>query len=120
MRSFGQRSPNLRAEDRARLRHIADALTSVGDFIEGRRREELDQNQMLVFALVHALQIVGEAATKVTAETRDRYPEIPWPTIIGMRHRLVHAYFDINLDILWTTAVEAAPAMLAQVKRVLE
>jgi len=75
---------------------------------------------MLVFALVHALQIVGEAATKVTGETRSRHPEVPWSTFIGMRHRLVHAYFDINLDILWTTAVEAAPRMLAQVKRILE
>jgi uncharacterized protein with HEPN domain len=65
---------------------------------------------MLVFALVHALQTAGEAAGKVSAETRDQSPEIPWASMIGMRHRLVHAYFDINLDILWTTASEAAPA----------
>jgi uncharacterized protein with HEPN domain len=110
----------LRPEDRVRLRHIADALNSAGDFVEGRPREDLDQDQMLVFALVHALQIVGDAATRITAETQSQHPEIPWSTIIGMRHRLVHAYFDINLDILWTTAVEAAPAMLAQVKRILE
>jgi uncharacterized protein with HEPN domain len=109
----------LRSEDLVRLRHIADALDLVRGFVEGRRREDLDRDQMLVFALVHALQIVGEAASKVTAETRGRHPEIPWPVVIGMRHRLVHAYFDINLDILWTTAIEAAPALLAQVKRVL-
>ena len=109
----------MRREDRVRLRHIADALDSVGRFMEGRRREDLDRDQMLVFALVHALQIVGEAASKVTAETRGRHPEIPWSMIIGMRHRLVHAYFDINLDILWTTAAEAAPALLAKVQRIL-
>jgi uncharacterized protein with HEPN domain len=75
---------------------------------------------MLAFALVHAPQIVGEAAGKVSAETRGRRPEVPWTTLIGMRHRLVHAYFDVNLDILWTTAVEAAPALLAQIAPLLE
>ncbi|HKN29245.1 MAG TPA: HepT-like ribonuclease domain-containing protein [Roseiarcus sp.] len=109
----------MRSEDRVRLRHIADALESVGRFVEGRRREDLDRDQMLVFALVHALQIVGEAAGKMAAETRGRHPDIPWSMIIGMRHRLVHAYFDINLDILGTTAAEAAPALLAQVQRIL-
>ena len=109
----------MRSEDRVRLRHIADVLESVGRFVEERRREDLDRDQMLVFALVHALQIVGEAAGKMTAETRGRHPDIPWSMIIGMRHRLVHAYFDINLDILWTTAAEAAPALLAQVQRIL-
>lgn len=75
---------------------------------------------MLAFALVHALQIVGEAASKVSAETRDRRPEVPWATMIGMRHRLVHAYFDINLDILWTTVEEAAPALLTQIEPFLD
>ena len=75
---------------------------------------------MLAFALVHALQIVGEAAGKVSAETRAQRPGVPWSTMIGMRHRLVHAYFDINLDILWTTAAEAAPALLAQIQPLLD
>ena len=70
---------------------------------------------MLAFALVHALQIAGEAAGRVSAETRNQHPEVPWASMIGMRHRLVHAYFDINLDILWTTVVEAAPALAAQI-----
>ena len=70
---------------------------------------------MLAFALVHALQIAGEAAGRVGAETRNQHPEVPWASMIGMRHRLVHAYFDINLDILWTTVVEAAPALAAQI-----
>jgi uncharacterized protein with HEPN domain len=74
---------------------------------------------MLVFALVHALQIVGEAASKVSVETRNTHSQVPWAIVIGMRHRLVHAYFDINLDLLWTTATEAAPALLAQIRPIL-
>jgi len=107
-------------DDRVRLRHIADALNSAMRFTHGRRREDLDGDEMLAFALVHALQIAGEAAARVSAETRAECPGIPWATMIGMRHRLVHAYFDINFDILWTTAVEAAPALLAQVQPLLD
>jgi uncharacterized protein with HEPN domain len=74
---------------------------------------------MLAFALVHAILIVGEAAGKVTAELRDQHPQVPWALITGMRNRLVHAYFDINHDILWTTATESVPELLAQVDRLL-
>jgi uncharacterized protein with HEPN domain len=103
-----------------RLKHIADALNAAIRFIHGRRREELDSDEMLTFALVHALQIVGEAASKLSIETRNLHPEVPWATIIGMRHRLVHAYSDINLDILWTTATAVAPDFLAKVKALLD
>jgi uncharacterized protein with HEPN domain len=107
-------------DDRIRLHHIADALESTIRFVQGRRREDLHNDQMLVFALVHALQIVGEAANKMSTEARDEQPQIPWAIIVGMRHRLVHAYFDIDLDILGTTATEAAPALLAQIKPILD
>jgi uncharacterized protein with HEPN domain len=105
----------MKPTDRVRLRHIIDALASMIRFTEGRRREDLDKDEMLTFALVYAVQIVGEAANRVSVEFRDRHPEVPWTIIIGMRHRLVHAYSDINYDILWATVTEAAPELLAQV-----
>ena len=58
---------------------------------------------MLVLSLVKEVEIVGEAAYKVSAATRGSLPSIPWADVIGMRHRLIHAYFDINLDVLWQT-----------------
>jgi uncharacterized protein with HEPN domain len=105
--------------DRNRLRHIVDALSSTIRFTEGRKREDLDNDEMLTFALVYAVQIVGEAANRVSVEFRDQRPEVPWALIVGMRHRLVHGYADINLDILWTTATEAAPELLGRVKSLL-
>jgi uncharacterized protein with HEPN domain len=105
--------------DRVRLRHVVDALTSAIRFTEGRHREDLEKDEMLTFALVYAVQIVGEAVSKISVEFRDRYPEIPWAIIISMRHRLVHAYSDVNRDILWTTVTEAAPELLAQIKSLL-
>ena len=110
----------MKPDDRIRIRHIVDAVNAAIRFTQGRRREDLEKDEILVFALIHALQIVGEAASKVSSETRDTHPENPWGVVIGMRHRLVHAYFDVNLDILWTTATSAAPAFLAQLAPLLK
>lgn len=110
----------MKPDDLIRLHHIADALRSAIRFTKGRHREDLDKDEMLAFALLHAIQIVGEAATKISQETQSQHPQVPWALIVGMRHRLVHAYFDINHDILWTTATEAAPELLAQVLPILD
>lgn len=109
----------MKPDDRIRLTHMAEALDHATRFIEGRGRADLDSDPMLTFALLYALQTVGEAANNVRQDTRDELPQIPWPVIIGMRHRLVHAYADIDHDILWTTATEAAPKLLAQVNSAL-
>jgi uncharacterized protein with HEPN domain len=110
----------MKPDDRIRLTHMAEALGHAIRFVEGRRRADLDSDPMLTFALLYAIQTVGEAANSVSQETRDQLPQIPWPVIIGMRHRLVHAYADINHDILSTTAGDAAAKLLAQVKIILE
>lgn len=62
---------------------------------------------MLTFALVRAVEVVGEAASKVTPQGRSELPAIPWTSVVGMRNRLVHAYFDVDLDILWNTVSSA-------------
>ncbi len=110
----------MKPDDRIRLTHMVEALGHAVRFVEGRSRTDLDSDPMLTFALLYAIQTVGEAANNVSQEMRDQLPQILWPVIIGMRHRLVHAYADINLDILWTTAADAAPELLAQVKAILE
>jgi uncharacterized protein with HEPN domain len=69
---------------------------------------------MLVFALVRAIEVVGEAASKVSAATRAETAQIPWSKIVGMRSRVVHAYFDVDLDILWNTVTEALPSLVTQ------
>ena len=97
--------------DQVRLQHLADALKSAIRFAQGRQRSDLDTDEMLLFALVRAIEIAGEAGSQVTAETRAQVSDVPWSLIIGMRNRLVHAYFDINRDILWTTVTEAAPPL---------
>jgi uncharacterized protein with HEPN domain len=102
-----------------RLQHLADALNSAIRFARGRERGDLDSDEMLLFALVRAVEIAGEAASQVTDETRAQLPDLPWSGIVGMRNRLVHAYFDVNRDILWTTVTEAAPPVAERLKNLL-
>jgi|SRR5262249_12123840 len=89
-------------------------------FVRGRNRSDLDSDDMLLFALVRAIEVAGEAASKVTEATRAELPDLPWTAMTGMRNRLVHAYFDINRDILWTTVTEAAPALAHRLRNILE
>jgi uncharacterized protein with HEPN domain len=109
----------MNPHDRVRLHHLADALNSAIGFARGRDRSDLDSDEMLLFALVRAIEIAGEAASRVTAETRAELPDLPWNSIVGMRNRLVHAYFDINKDILWTTVTDAAPPLAERLKTLL-
>lgn len=73
---------------------------------------------MLLFALTRAVEITGEAASKVSDAGRAELPLLPWQQIVGMRNRLVHAYFDINRNILWDTVSLALPPLLAQLKTI--
>ena len=71
---------------------------------------------MLLFALVRAIEILGEAASKVTDEARAVNTAIPWKAIVGMRNRLIHAYFDVNAQLVWESATVEIPAILPQLR----
>ena len=105
--------------DEIRMRHMLDAAREALSFIQGRSRSELDENRMLVLSLVKDVEIVGEAAYRVSEATRESLPSIPWTDVIGMRHRLVHGYFDINLDVLWQTLVDDVPELVSVIESVL-
>lgn len=106
----------MRAEDLVRVRHMIEAAENAMQFVAGRQRADLATDRMLQFALVRAIEIVGEAATKVSDETRSAHAAIPWRSIIGMRNRLVHAYFEVDADILWVAATVEIPTLLVQLQ----
>lgn len=106
--------------DDVRLRHMRDAARQALEFARNKGRPDLDSDLMLVFALVKAIEIVGEAANQASDSTRRRFPEIPWADIIGMRHRLIHAYFDVNLDVLWQTVRHDLPPLIEALEKALE
>jgi uncharacterized protein with HEPN domain len=106
----------MRDEDRVRVRHMIEAAESALQFVAGRARPDLDTDRMLLFAVVRAVEIIGEAASKVSAETRAAHASIPWGAIIGMRNRLVHAYFEIDADVVWVAVTDEIPALLSRLR----
>ncbi len=110
----------MRQDDLIRLHHMLDAATEALKFVHHRQREDLDHDRQLVWALVKAIEIIGEAANKVSEATQNKLTIIPWRNIIGMRNRLVHAYFDINLDILWKTVIKGLPPIAEEIKQFLD
>ncbi len=99
---------------------MLDATAAALSFVENRQREDLDRDAMLLFALVRAVEVIGEAAGRVSADRRAELADIRWSAIVGMRNRLVHAYFDVNKNILWTTVSEELPILRARLTKALD
>jgi uncharacterized protein with HEPN domain len=110
----------MRGGDEVRLRHMLDAAKEAVSFAEGRTRASLEKDRIFELALVKAIEIIGEAAAQLTQERRDSLPQIPWANVIGMRNRLIHAYFDINRDILWKTITDDLPPLIRELDRLQE
>jgi uncharacterized protein with HEPN domain len=106
-------------EDEARIRHMIEMAEAAAQMTVGRSEEALEQDLVLRLALARALEVLGEAASRLSADTRERAPDVPWREIIGMRNRLVHAYFDIDPAIMWKTATVSAPAILPRLRALL-
>jgi uncharacterized protein with HEPN domain len=96
---------------------MLDAARDARSFAEGRSRADLDSDRMLSFALVRALEIISEAANNVSAQGRAGLPAIPWADIVGLRHRVVHAYFNVDLDVVWQSVQVDVPALIGELER---
>lgn len=110
----------LPVSDRVRAQHMLDASKKARAMTLERKREDLDTDEQLSLALQRLIEIIGEAAKKVSAETRSRSGEIKWAAIAGMRDRLIHAYFDVNLDTLWDTVTDDLPLLIAALEALLK
>ncbi len=110
----------MRDDDLIRLRHMIEAGQEAMRFAEHRKRKDLDQDRMLTLALMKAIEIIGEAASKISSEFREKHREIPWPAILGMRNKLVHAYFQIDLDIVWYTTIKELPPLIQCLAEMIE
>ena len=106
--------------DRIRLRHMLDAGNEALHFTVGRERTDLEGDRMLALALIKALEIIGEAASKISGNFKSEHPEIPWVEITGMRNRMIHAYYDVNLDVVWQTIKSDLPDLLKSIEKILK
>jgi uncharacterized protein with HEPN domain len=99
-------------DDVIRLRHLREAARKAVEFSANKTRQSLDENELLRLGLTKLVEIVGEAAKQVSEPTRTAHPDVPWSAAARMRDRLIHHYFDIDLDILWVTVTEDLPQLL--------
>jgi uncharacterized protein with HEPN domain len=102
--------------DIVRVRHILDAAREAMTLCEGRKRSDLDTDRLLALGLTRLLEIIGEAARGVSPAFRERHPSIPWRKMAGMRDRLIHGYFDVNLDVVWQTITSDLPPLVSSLE----
>ena len=96
--------------------HAREAVELLGD----ATRQELERNRVMQLALTRLVEIVGEAANRVSQPAQRKNTEIPWPQIIGMRNRLVHGYDVIDFDLLWDTVTNDLPPLISALQKIVE
>ncbi len=107
-------------DDRAFLLHIRDALREVREFVDGEDYESFLENRMVQNAVMRSFEVVGEAARRVSPAFREAHPEVPWRLMGDFRNKLIHGYFALDLEVIWKTATEDAPMLLAQIEGLVE
>jgi uncharacterized protein with HEPN domain len=101
------------ADDETRLRHMLDGAREALAIAGRRARDDPQSDRVLALALVKLIEIVGEAAAKVTHQYQEAHPGVPWRQIVGMRHVLVHDYDRIDFDVVWSVVTTDLPALVA-------
>ena len=98
------------------LGHMLDVAVQAIGKLQEKDREEYDEDENLRLAVTHLVQMIGEAARRVSPEVQQRYPQIPWSDIIGMRHKIVHDYLDIDFDVVWEVIKTDLPDLVAHLE----
>jgi uncharacterized protein with HEPN domain len=103
-------------DDLTRLKHIKQAIFEIQCFVANRSKTDLATERMLSLALVKLIEIIGEAANHISEPKQNQYPEIPWRKMVGMRNRLSHAYFEVDLEIVWQVVSKDLPEILPMIE----
>ncbi len=107
----------MKNRDLVRLKHMLDSARAILTFCEGKQRNDLSSDRLLASGVVREFEILGEAANAVSKSVQEQFQEIPWKSMIAMRNRLIHAYFDIDYDLVWNTIELKIPDLFVQVEK---
>lgn len=101
------------------LQDILSMIEKIEGFTSGLSEDDFEENEMAQFAVIRAIEVMGEAAKNVPADVKERYSEIPWNRMAGMRDKLIHRYFGVDLQIVWETASRRIPELRLKISEVL-
>ena len=101
------------------LRHILDAAERIGRYLAGVSRERFERDELVQDGVIRQLEVIGEATRHLSRDLRTRYPEVLWKDIAGMRDKLIHDYMGVDVELVWTTAVEDIPVLEEQIKGIM-
>lgn len=102
------------------LKDIVESIEKAIKFVEGITYDEFVQDDKTIFALIRALEVIGEAVKNVPQELREKYADIPWKEMTGMRDKLIHQYFGVKFDVLWKTVKEEIPPIKPMFEKMLK
>jgi len=99
---------------------ILDSMNAIEEFVKGMDFEDFKKDRKTVFAVVRGIEIIGEATKNIPESIRDRYPDIPWKDMAGMRDKVIHEYFGVDLGVVWETATRHIPEIMSLIQKVLK
>ncbi len=106
-------------DDDVFLKHVLDSINQIEEYVDGMGYEDFVSNRLVQDGVVRQLEIIGEATKNLSPELREKYPKTPWEDIAGMRDKLIHHYFGVDLEVVWDTVEKDLPALKKQVKKIL-
>jgi uncharacterized protein with HEPN domain len=107
-------------DDSVYLHHIIDAFMQIEYYIDGVSHEEFLSNKLLQDGVIRQLEVMGEAARNLSDDLRNEYPQVPWRQMIGLRNRMIHAYFNVNLQIIWEIVRGDLPDLKRETESILD
>ncbi len=109
----------MKHDDSVYLRHILDAITKADGYLQGVDEAAFQQNSLIQDGVIRQIEIVGEATRHLSKDLRSQYSEIPWEDIAGMRDKLIHDYFGVDVDKVWLTAKDDLPDLKIRIQQIL-